>query len=67
MQTLPVYLYCLAGCNGCLLLGGGLATQPWGAAAAGLTPKLALFCKNNFKIYVYYYYYIITSWRPRPR
>lgn len=44
------YLSCLAGCDGCLLLGGGLATQPWGAAAAGLTPKFALFDK-------YYYYY----------
>ena len=41
------YLYCLAGtgCDGCLLLVGGLATQPWGAAAAGLTPKFALFAK----------------------
>ena len=55
------YLSCLAGCDGCLLLGGGLATQPWGAAAAGLTPKFALFDKYCYYFYFFALYYLIAS------
>lgn len=56
------YLSCLAGCDGCLLLGGGLATQPWGAAAAGLTPKFALFDKLYYLLFIIFaLYYLIAS------
>ena len=56
------YLSCLAGCDGCLLLGGGLATQPWGAAAAGLTPKFALFDKYYCTLFQFLaLYYLIAS------